>query len=214
MGEEQNRALTIEEEKIFLEEEAVHKFNFRPGLTDYDKKELHIPMYLWKASKNDVLPEHVNFMRDYVQLWTVGENRQSAPHGLVFYGDQGIGLSYMVILLDRIYRRKRTVYCESVFNLERECRDWERIEDLSERISVLGVHGFPFFMNGLPEGRDDLTATPFHQMIYNRRNNGLPTLFVCNTTISELEKRYKFLPSHIQSALKDFNKFIEIKKAP
>jgi hypothetical protein len=204
--------MNLDEELRKIEERKYHDSNFRDEMSEFQMEEAGIPPYLFKYSKKDILPEHTEFVRDYILSFTVGEGRRNAEQGLILTGDNLLSMIYMSVILRRVFVRRRSVYCNAVFNLESQCKDRDRFDFLSNKLSVLGVYSFPFMANGLPHGRDDLLMTPFHQMIFNRMNNCLPTVFVSHLSLVELAERYASFPMYMITALQDFNIVKEIKR--
>lgn len=205
--------MNLDDELREIEERKFKAANFREEMSEFQMEEAGIPQYLFHYTKNDILPEHVETIRNYIQSFTVGETRRNAMHGLILIGDHQLSMAYMSLILRRVYSRRRSVYCNSVFNLESQCKDRDRLEYLSSKVSLLGVYSFPFFTFGLPNGRDDLLMTPFHQMIFNRRNNCLPTVFVSHLSVIQLAERYASFPAYMTAAIQDFNEVFEIKRS-
>jgi hypothetical protein len=189
-----------EEARRIAKEQFIHS-NFRSEFSDYEKRVAHIPKRLWTAGKQDILPTHVEIIQNYVLSWTVGESRKNPSDGMILFGEFELCMKYMAVILERVYLRRRTVYCESVFNLEKECWNQERLLELSEKVSLLGVYGFPFFINGLQKEKPELMMTPFHQMIFNRSNNCLPIIFVCDGHADRMGEAYKLFPGYMQNAM-------------
>jgi len=218
MEKEQYRSLTPEaleleriEEAKRREKEIYLECNFRSSMTEYDCKEAGLPKIHWAVSKQDIHPDHISFIKEYVKLWTVvDEGRKSADHGLILHGTEDVCLKYMSFILQRVYLRKRDVYCGQVFNLEEDCKNQEKYQYLSEKADLLGVYGFPFFLHGAPAGRDDLCVTMFHRMILNRRSNMLPTIFVSSKNLEDLTKLYSNFPSYMVDALTKYNNSVGI----
>jgi hypothetical protein len=198
--------------ELSAEERIFRDTNFMTPLNEYQLKEFGVPSRYSRCRKSDVLPEHVPVLSKYVNQFTVGNNRESSKFGLVLNGDKELCMTYMSVLLQRIGMRKRSISCGSVYDIENDCRDRDWLSYLAS-VDILGVYSFPFFMNGLPVGKDELLMTPFHQMLLKRHHNCAPTIFVTHLDLKDLLKSYDIFPNYMCRVIEDFNRCLTFERS-
>jgi len=202
-GQEQ---IVDSERLVFLQQ------NFRDGMSEFQMQDYGIPHRGMRFKKEEVLPQHLDQIKDYVVSFTVGEERKN-PLGMLMLGSQELCLKYMSLILRRVYMRRRSIYCSTVYDLEVLCRDREQFEHLGSQITLLGVHSFPFFHHGILRDKPDAMMTPFHQLLHKRINNSLPTILVCHTDLMSLVNQYGSFPSYMREDLQNYFLVREFKAA-
>lgn len=192
-----------------FEKEIFMKVNFRE-MTGYDLEQANIPKHYWDVDKKDIQPNHLKLIKDYVLSWKIKDEGGKSPrNGFIFTGDVELCMKYASIILQRVYMRKRSIYCRKVFTLEQECKDYDRLKSIAN-YDLLVVYEFPFFIYGAPLEQMNLCVTNFHQMISYRYNNDKPTIYVCSSNFEKLTESYAGFPIEVINSIFKVNPVVEL----
>lgn len=192
-----------QEQIVDTQRELYFQKNFRDGMNEYQMLEYGIPKRGVFFKKDDVFPQHLEQIKEYVVSFTVGDRKEN-PKGMIMIGNQDLCLKYMSLILRRVYMRRRIIHCGTAFELESQCRDRDQMNYLSKEVSLLGVYSFPFLIHGVLKEKQDAMMTPFHQMLSTRINNFLPTILVCHTDLMSLINIYSSFPSYMKEDLQNY----------
>lgn len=149
-------------------------------VTESALRHANIPRRLWNTDGYKDLPRRVlDPIQKWMNCWTSKTLEDQPPSGLFFIGKNDHSEELMVEILKRVYARQRKIFCASIDELDKICKDdlypteeKDTFRFLIESVHCLGIYDFP------SKGNRFGGVTMADRVIARRWDAMKPTIFV------------------------------------